>query len=154
MNTSMIQPGQRAKLLGQQDGSWSTVSICLWNQVSSAAQTPSEKKLRMTPGLLLLTRMQTIKILNPYENFISILGLQSLMCLSLPQIGHSQNYNHLIIIQPRVYCKYTNIHFFSAFQKAHLPTGHHNCTRKYNNIYLEKCAWIQLNVNGDKAGIC
>lgn len=44
-----------------------TVSICLWNQVSPAAQTPEEEKLRMMPELLLLTQMQTIKILNPYE---------------------------------------------------------------------------------------
>lgn len=79
-----------------------TASICLWNQVSSAAQTPSEEKLRMMPELLLLTQMQTIKILNPYENFFSILGLQSLLCLSLPQIGHSQNSNYLIIIQLRM----------------------------------------------------
>lgn len=37
MNTKMIQPGQRTVLLGQVEGSWSTVSICLWNQVSSSS---------------------------------------------------------------------------------------------------------------------
>lgn len=72
----------------------SACGIKYYQQLFSAAQTPSEKKkkkLRMMPGLLLLTHMQTIKILNPYENCFSMQGLQSLLCLSLPPIIHSQN---------------------------------------------------------------